>query len=199
MRQVFLAAFCVAFCVGKSATAADFQMPVTTPVVMDDWSGFYVGAEAGYGWGRQRLSNTFDAGAINPFDTGTTFSESVNCFPDCETISSHSRVYLPNMSVPLADVQQQGWRAGAFFGAQKQWGSLVLGLEADIDGANVKGGVSTARTSTQTLDAAIITDFSVSGCLARTNDAKHDLSHEEFVALCRLVIGHFDARSDQSP
>jgi hypothetical protein len=37
-------------------------------------------------------------------------------------------------------------------------------------------------------------DFKICGW--RTNDAKHDLSHEEFVALCRLVIAHFDARTN---
>jgi hypothetical protein len=29
-------------------------------------------------------------------------------------------------------------------------------------------------------------------CGWRTNDAKNDLSHEDFVALCRLVVAHFD-------
>ena len=28
----------------------------------------------------------------------------------------------------------------------------------------------------------------------RTNDAKSDLTHEEFVALCRLVVAHFEKR-----
>jgi hypothetical protein len=35
-------------------------------------------------------------------------------------------------------------------------------------------------------------DFKICGW--RTNDAKHDLTHDEFVALCRRVIAHFDAR-----
>ena len=29
-------------------------------------------------------------------------------------------------------------------------------------------------------------------CAWRTNDAKNDLSHEEFVILCRRVVAHFD-------
>ncbi len=29
-------------------------------------------------------------------------------------------------------------------------------------------------------------------CAWRTNDAKNDLSHDDFVALCRRVVGHFD-------
>jgi len=35
-------------------------------------------------------------------------------------------------------------------------------------------------------------DFKV--CAWRTNDAKSDLTHEEFVALCRMVVTHFDER-----
>jgi hypothetical protein len=30
-------------------------------------------------------------------------------------------------------------------------------------------------------------------CAWRTNDAKNDLTHDEFVALCRRVVSHFDA------
>ena len=139
------------------------------PVLTDDWSGVYVGAEAGYGWGRQRFNDTFDAGA-RAFDTGTTSSGSLgNCSVLCETVSSNSRVFLPNLTVPLATANQKGWLAGGFFGAQKQWGSFALGLEADIDGANINGAVSTARTSTQTLDAAIVSTFAVPSATACPN------------------------------
>jgi hypothetical protein len=31
-------------------------------------------------------------------------------------------------------------------------------------------------------------------CGWRTNDAKHDLTHEAFVELCRLVVARFDRR-----
>ena len=171
MRNTFLAVLFTAACLGTSALAADMHLPVrpTAVVVADDWSGFYVGGEAGYGWGRQRFNDTFDAGALDPFDTGTTSTAtSIGCSPaSCATVSSRSRVFLPNLEVPLSPVNQRGWLAGAFFGAQKQWDSLVLGLEADIDGANLNGAVDTARTSTRTLDSAIVSDFAVlpaSGC-----------------------------------
>jgi hypothetical protein len=36
-------------------------------------------------------------------------------------------------------------------------------------------------------------DFVV--CAWRTNDAKNDLSHEEFVDLCRRVIAHEDKKT----
>src|SRR5262245_25339372 len=128
MRKTIFAALLAASCLGTSAAmAADLRMPVKAPVavVLDDWSGFYIGAEVGNGWGRQRFDNTFDAGALDPFDTGTTLTGTM--------VNFHSRVFLPNFGVPLATVNQRGWLAGALFGAQKQWGSLVLGIEADID------------------------------------------------------------------
>jgi outer membrane immunogenic protein len=150
MRKTILAALCAASCLGTSAMAADMRVPVRVPaavVVSDDWSGFYVGAEVGYGWGRQRFDDTFNAGALDPFDT-VTFSQ-----PSSANIS---RVFLPNFGVPLATVKQRGWLAGAFFGAQKQWGGLVLGIEADIDAANIKGSVNTVLNSQRTLDSELI-------------------------------------------
>ena len=151
IKLVLLAALLVASCFGTFAMAADLRMPVRTPaaVVADDWSSFYVGVEAGYGWGRQRFDNKFNAGALDPFDTGTTHATPSGT-------RFFSRVFLPDFVVPLATVNQRGWLAGAFFGAQKQWGSLVLGIEADIDAANIKGSVNTAVISQQTLDSAVI-------------------------------------------
>jgi hypothetical protein len=35
-------------------------------------------------------------------------------------------------------------------------------------------------------------DFKICGW--RTNDAKHDLSHDEFIALCRRVVAHVERR-----
>jgi len=35
-------------------------------------------------------------------------------------------------------------------------------------------------------------DFRI--CAWRTNDAKHDMTHEEFVELCRRVLTHYDRR-----
>jgi opacity protein-like surface antigen len=129
--------------------------------------GVYAGAEVGYRWGRQRFNDTFNAGALTPFDTGTTSSGIVvDCSIFCETVSSNSRVFVPNLSVPLAAVNQKGWVAGGFFGAQKQWGRFAPGLEADIDGANINGAANAATGSELALDAAILSNFAIasSGC-----------------------------------
>jgi hypothetical protein len=39
-------------------------------------------------------------------------------------------------------------------------------------------------------------DFKI--CAWRTNDAKNDLSHHEFVSLCRRVVSHFDVCGNRS-
>ena len=51
-----------------------------------------------------------------------------------------------NGDVNLGSIHSSGWLFGAFFGAQKQWGNWVLGLEADVDGTDIKGSTS-ASTS----------------------------------------------------
>ena len=68
MTRVLLATAAVAAWVaGQPAAAADLgRMPtkapsVSTPVPVQDWTGFYVGGNAGYSWGRTDLDYTRDA------------------------------------------------------------------------------------------------------------------------------------------
>jgi outer membrane immunogenic protein len=89
------------------------------PAPVQDWSGVYVGVEGGFGWGEEDFNPAFNffGGGIDP--------------PVNPTISS---------------VNQSGWLAGGFAGVQKQWGSWVLGLEAEVDWADITGS-STATTT----------------------------------------------------
>jgi outer membrane immunogenic protein len=102
--------------------------PVAPPI--QDWSGIYVGLEGGYGWGKQNFNN-FDPffgskeGAIQDL----CFDEGISC--------AHATI---------SSVSQSGWLAGGHVGAQKQWGSWVLGIEADFDAADIKGS-TTANAS----------------------------------------------------
>jgi outer membrane immunogenic protein len=64
-------------------------------------------------------------------------------------------ITLPAIQGPISfpnfapSTKQNGWLFGGFFGAQKQWGNWVLGIEGDIDGADIKGsGVSTSPSVT---------------------------------------------------
>jgi opacity protein-like surface antigen len=156
MSKRILAALLAATCIGTSAlAAADMRVPVRAPavIVADDWSGFYVGAEAGYGWGRQRFEGSLVGGAIDPFEVVTaSFPEVSPGFRQ----DNVSQVLQPNLGAPLSTLNQRGWLAGAFFGAQKQWGSLVLGIDVDIDAVSVKGRVDAIAVHTSSLDVILV-------------------------------------------
>jgi opacity protein-like surface antigen len=113
------------------------------PAQVSDWSGVYMGIEGGYGWGKQS-TDAIDPGA--PFSAAFT---SPSLHPG-EVASLIPPTSFPDLAIP--STKQNGWLLGGFFGAQKQWGSWVLGIEGDIDGANIRGsGSSTASLTLQTL------------------------------------------------
>lgn len=101
-----------------AAQAADIAAPVVTkaPVVAPafSWTGFYVGAHAGYGWGRTEFSNSYDIE-----------------FPD-------SYDYL-GLGSADARYDADGWLAGGQIGFNYQIDQLVIGVEADASWANIKG------------------------------------------------------------
>jgi outer membrane immunogenic protein len=149
MRRVSVALVCAVSVVAFTniASAADlyqpaYKSPPPPPMLapVQDWSGVYVGIEGGYGWGHERFDQAFD-----PF-----------------FLSNPVLAPLPSLRAPvdlagpdlvvhdptISSVHQSGWLGGGFGGVQKQWGSWVLGLEAGIDGADIKG--STTATNSQT-------------------------------------------------
>jgi outer membrane immunogenic protein len=125
----------VAVLVGTPAFAADlgltslYKSPPPLPPPVQDWSGIYVGLEGGYGWGSQRFDQAFD-----PF------------FKTDPLLVSGTIPFVIN-DPTISSVHQSGWLGGGFAGVQKQWGSWVLGLEASIDGGDIKG--STTATNSQ--------------------------------------------------
>jgi outer membrane immunogenic protein len=95
-----------------AAHAADLPAqapaPVSVPTPVYNWTGLYIGANGGYGWGQQDplnlLSNRFDRASFD-----------IN-----------------------------GGMFGGTLGAQIQQGYVVLGLETDLDWANIQGnGITT--------------------------------------------------------
>jgi len=89
----------------QTASAADMPAPVykapPPAAALFNWTGFYVGLQAGYGWGD---SNINDGG------------------------------FAPSWST-------SGWLAGAFVGFNYQISALVLGVEGDLNFANITGNV----------------------------------------------------------
>ena len=101
-----------------AASAADLPArkgPVMAPVYAPvfTWTGFYVGANAGYGWGN--------------VNAGTTFA---------------------TRTVTIGDTD--GFVGGGQIGYNYQMGQFVLGLEADIQGADLKTGTNVFGDSVST-------------------------------------------------
>lgn len=63
-------------------------------------------------------------------------------------------------------------------------------LESKGRGRHYKAGFTLLPSIDHVHDGLGEADFRI--CAWRTNDAKNDLTHEDFVALCRSVVMHFD-------
>jgi opacity protein-like surface antigen len=129
MRSGILAAIAV---IGGAtvAAAADlrpaFKAPPAPPPPVADWSGIYTGWEGGYGWGHESFDPAFD-----PF-----FAESSIMMME---------TWITGGPTPIIDsIHQSGWLFGGFVGAQKQWSNWVIGIEANYDGANIKGSATSS-------------------------------------------------------
>jgi outer membrane immunogenic protein len=93
-------------------------MPVKAlPVMASNWSGFYVGGHAGYGWGRDPISESTSAtGSLGGlFGSDPLFRTGIN---------SH------------------GYVAGFQAGANLQMGAFVSGLEIDLSATGIKGSTT---------------------------------------------------------
>jgi opacity protein-like surface antigen len=98
------------------ALAAD--LPLKAPPLFAaawNWSGFYIGGHAGYGWGRNSQTDIND-----PFFIGK----------------------FPNFNIPGFD--PKGFLGGAHAGANWQSGAIVAGLEGDVSFADIKGSTFNA-------------------------------------------------------
>jgi outer membrane immunogenic protein len=115
----------IALIAGGPAMAADIGVGAPPPAYapVNDWSGFYVGGHAGYGWGHDPFTSSVGGqqGGIPPF-------LAFNVPP-----------------VTLGGIDPKGFVGGGHFGYNQQWGSWVGGLEVDISGTAMKG--STANSS----------------------------------------------------
>jgi outer membrane immunogenic protein len=114
MNSLRIAGISLLACLGtSSALAAD--MPTKAPRIVEvayNWTGFYIGANAGYGWSRDR-------GVVFSNITGTLVS--------------------PTGVPSSVTFDTKGGLAGGQFGYNMQSGAFLLGIEADADWANITG------------------------------------------------------------
>lgn len=110
------------------APAADLVPPYKAPlpaVVVNDWSGFYIGAHGGWGWGNDPFTEVFPPGV---------------------------QARVPGVTV--SDVKSNGFVAGFHAGFNQQWSNWVGGLEIDLSGTGIKGSTSNSATNTIGLSTA---------------------------------------------
>jgi opacity protein-like surface antigen len=142
-RRIILAALLAATSLTSPALAADLYPkapPIAAPVLYTDWTGFYVGIAGGYGWGRQ----SFDR-SITRFDD--VFGTGID-----RVYSDLNTILQPNFTIsPIDSIRQKGFIAGGFFGAQKQMGNWVFGLEGDVDVTGIKGSVDIGSSTRETV------------------------------------------------
>jgi outer membrane immunogenic protein len=107
----------------ERSRAADMTAPLAAPVVAPvyNWTGFYVGAHAGYGWGRESIHLSPGTPLLGPFFAAGVYPRSIASNPD-------------------------GFIGGIQWGSNWQFNRVVLGLESDFSWANIKSSEA-VRTS----------------------------------------------------
>jgi len=119
---IFSTTLAVSAFVGIGASsAADLPArtyPTKAPVMVEpvyNWSGWYVGGTAGYGFGSNDVH-------VDPLDAGAA-----------------SRA---EFTAPVLRDKPKGFIGGVEAGWNQQVGQFVYGIEADISGANIRGSAS---------------------------------------------------------
>ncbi len=151
-KTVSIAALALALT--SSAFAADlphYKAPLPPPPPPPPmWTGFYVGLNAGYGFGGTTHANTASFG-VDPL---AALTAPLSALPFITSNFIPGITSLANTGI--ANVNQSGFIGGGQIGYNYQWGqSVVIGLEADIQGAGIRGRGSYAGASADSLSAAI--------------------------------------------
>src|SRR4029079_8466670 len=100
---------CAAFLLSAAAQAADITEPTAY-----DWTGPYVGIQGGYGWGENDLSANTIGGEVVALDAAAINGDD-------------------------GSFDLEGFVGGAHAGFNWQRDSLLLGLESDIEYADLDG------------------------------------------------------------
>ena len=105
------------------ASVGPSVMPVKAPVAaVWNWTGFYIGGHAGYGWGRDPATNL-----VTPFEPA---------------------IVQQGPPTILAGRNSRGFVGGFQGGANWQAQSVVGGVEIDLSGSDIKGSSSVAGLDT---------------------------------------------------
>lgn len=116
-----------------SASAADLPIyPKAAPVLVYDWTGYYLGTNVGYSLGRGTTTGTYTGTQTATVYTGTGAPTSTPTALDSGLLSGNA-----NMN---------GFVGGGQFGYNWQFGSWLAGLETDFQWSGESGRVPVATT-----------------------------------------------------
>ena len=105
--------------VSSPGLAADMPLKAPPPVPIFSWTGCYVGANGGYGWGHNHSTLAPSADPTSQAGLGPPFAAGA----------------VPSYFV----YNNSGGVAGGQVGCNQQYGSVVMGIETDLDWAGLKG------------------------------------------------------------
>lgn len=112
-------------------------LPIPVAKAADNWSGFYIGANAGYAWGQSSAKTGTDCPGTGLVRLGYFCDGSAPAL-------------LPNSAAVGAagsgSFSQSGFTGGGQAGYNVQRGAWVLGLEADVSSFNLNGSRPGLRT-----------------------------------------------------
>jgi outer membrane immunogenic protein len=136
-RVAFLGTALLALATGSPSLAADMPLKAPPAPVVDPWlwTGFYVGANGGYSWGRARtdLNGTVDTTVrIREFRAFGLPAQTL--LSDVTTVTS-----VGGFATDRTDVD--GWVLGGQAGYNWQSGRFVFGIEADIQATGQEGDI----------------------------------------------------------
>ncbi len=130
MKRVLFAAVGLIALAGLPAAAADLpaKAPIlkAPPVEVWNWTGFYIGGNGGYSWGRS--------------DTDVSFFNTATGLP----------IVTPAGSIFTSKFDLNGWVAGGQVGYNWQTGNWVWGIEADFQGTGQDGDATFLCAATAT-------------------------------------------------
>ena len=124
--------------------AADMPVkarPMPAMVPLYDWSGWYIGGNVGYSWGRSRTDVSYFTAAGTP-------------------------IAPPPGSVTSSDTKLDGWLGGGQIGANWQSGQWLFGVEADIQWSGQKGSADFLCARTAVIGATVVPSACLPGVTA---------------------------------
>jgi outer membrane immunogenic protein len=128
MKKFLIAGAALTALIGTPALAADMALkaPPPPPAPVSNWTGWYAGLNAGYGWQDRDMDNSFAPSSC----------------PGIVAIACATVVNTGNAFLNTFDPKARGFIGGGQIGYNLQTNNTVWGIEADFQGTNIKGSAS---------------------------------------------------------